>query len=74
MINNITLNIKVRPNPVTVVFDQPDYRDDYESFDFWNCEVFKVVDTETKEDISSLLNYDDYREIFDKLFKELDKN
>lgn len=55
-------------NPIMIYFDPPDSRDKYESFDFWNCDILKVIDQETKQDISDRLNYDDYREIYKRIY------
>lgn len=63
-----TVKISSWNNPIMIYFDPPDSRDNYESFDFWNCDIIKVVDQETKEDISDRLNYDDYREIYKRIY------
>lgn len=63
-----TVKISSWNNPIMIYFDPPDSRDNYESFDFWNCDIIKVVDKETKEDISDRLNYDDYREIYKRIY------
>ena len=69
---NTTVRINNWLNPLIILFDPPDCRDNYESFDFWNCDIIKVVDQETKEDISDRLNYDDYQEIYKRIYFETD--
>ena len=57
-------------NKIIVVYEQPDERDNYQTFDFWNCEIFKLIDIETQKEISNQLNYEQYKEIFAQIFEE----
>lgn len=67
---SLVVSVSGYKNKIVVIYDQPDCRDQYESFDFWNCEIFKVIDIETQKEISCELNYEQYKEIFSQIYSE----